>query len=621
MKRTITLRYLFTLCVMTLISAFCGGNLASAEDFTFDISLGESRDAKSVSKGDVKIDMSKAYWYGTWSEVRAYSSSTITFTCTNASKVIKNIAFQYKSGTISTSTGGSFTTPNSVWESGDADYQTVIFTVGGSYYKFTGVTVTLAEKSTASEDITPTIEFNSNTWTLDCKESCTVVAVAKEGGTVLTNGDISYEISPEGDYKFNKETGEFVAGLSGGEYTVTATYTPSNGTTGYKSTTNTCTITVADPGVSSSKAYRLVTSQNQILDGAQYLLVTSYENNGWTYKEAMSNTFAEGYASGESVSYYTLPSNDGFEVNAENIALPITLEKVGNYYALKTKYGYVTGEAGTYYILYSKTCNEALAQWNIVIDEGNAKIYNVYNQEQALMYNSTAFQFKNYAVSNYGKDVNPAVQLYAKSAEMSISQDALGYGTYAVNFAYQMPAGVKGYAIAGLETENKLKKVEAYSAGAIVPALTPLLVYSEEATAASKMFYPIVVNKDVDSYEEENYLEYKRVSGMTASKKDGDVYYYKLTKNEDKPLGFYWGAVDGAAFSMTKSSSAYLALPQRLSAAAGLLFDEAGEATGIQLTPAGETAAPAVYNLQGVRVSGKLAKGLYIVNGKKVLVK
>ncbi|MDY5767941.1 MAG: hypothetical protein SPK03_06145, partial [Alloprevotella sp.] len=37
MKRTITLRYLFTLCVMTLISAFYGGNLASAQTKTVTI--------------------------------------------------------------------------------------------------------------------------------------------------------------------------------------------------------------------------------------------------------------------------------------------------------------------------------------------------------------------------------------------------------------------------------------------------------------------------------------------------------------------------------------------------------------------------------------------------------
>ena len=92
-----------------------------------------------------------------------------------------------------------------------------------------------------------------------------------------------------------------------------------------------------------------------------------------------------------------------------------------------------------------------------------------------------------------------------------------------------------------------------------------------------------------------------------------------------KPLGFYWGAENGEAFMLNNSSSAYLALPKSLfangSLASSLLFDEAGQATDIQLTPTTENHTQAVYNLQGVRVSGKLANGIYIVNGKKVLVK
>ena len=208
---------------------------------------------------------------------------------------------------------------------------------------------------------------------------------------------------------------------------------------------------------------------------------------------------------------------------------------------------------------------------------------------------------------------------------MPFKAQALGYGTFVMPDAYKMPAGVTGYAISGLKEENKLQKVVAYTEGQLVPALTPLLVYNANVSGADETAYPILVNKEVDaSYTDENYLEYKRnAKDMTASKREeaGAVKYYKLTKNEDKPLGFYWGAEGGAAFRMENSSTAYLALPQSINAAAGLLFDEAGEATGIQLMPAGETAAPAVYNLQGVRVSGKLAKGLYIVNGKKVLVK
>ena len=392
----------------------------------------------------------------------------------------------------------------------------------------------------------------------------------------------------------------------------------------------------------------MVTNKNQLLEGVQYVLATSYENSGWSYVMAMGNVSVAGYGLGQSVSYYAL-TNNGLSssidnLTGENSVLTFEIEKVGDYYALKTSNGYVKGYVGyygyQYYIEYGTGCTEALAQWNIDFDaNGNVIIRNVYDAEQshALMYRVDVGNFENYSFSNYGTENYPAVQLYAKSAEMSISQDALGYGTYAVNFAYQMPAGVKGYAIESVKNgedgeDAKLQKVEAYNAGDVVPALTPLLVYSEEAAAASKMFYPIVVNKEVSAYSAgNNYLEYKRNGGMTASKKGVPVYYYKLTKKSSddpakhKPLGFYWGAEDGAAFMLNNSSSAYLALPQSLfangSLASALLFDEEGQATGIQLTTTTENNTQTVYNLQGVRVSGKLAKGIYIVNGKKVLVK
>ena len=197
-----------------------------------------------------------------------------------------------------------------------------------------------------------------------------------------------------------------------------------------------------------------------------------------------------------------------------------------------------------------------------------------------------------------------------------------------------MPAGVKGYVVKGLNNSNeKLVKEEAFSAGGLVPALTPLLVYAENLEGEDKTYYPILLQKEFEDYKGDNYLEYKRTAeNMTDSKQGDPVYYYKLTMKADsenpensKPLGFYWGAADGAAFTLNSHSSAYLALPQSLfdngSLASALLFDEEGQATDIQLTTTTENHTQAVYNLQGVRVSGKLAKGIYIVNGKKVLVK
>lgn len=647
MKRTITLRFLLSLCVMTLVSAFCGGNLASAEEvtFTFPADMSTNKGSYSFTGDIITIDLSSVKRNFSNDQIYVYSSSTITVTCKDAYKITGVSFIGVQSGSLTCDAG---TVSSNAWTAdASASMKKVVFTNGSTYFKMgkypnNGIKVSYELESSASESVDPVLTISPDK-TLDCLESYTVAAVATDGSGTSLDGTIEYSISPEsGDFTFNKETGVFKAGLSGGTYEVTASY---SGTTGYNSATATCTITVDDPGVSSWKDYRMVTAQNQILEGVQYLLVST--DNMWAMGDIpVLYGNGQGYAEAKSVSGI---SNNGISVNAEYSALPIVLEKVGEYYALKTTKGYIKGYetisfGETYFtndIEYCETVSseDLISLWTVVIDvNGNAVIRNVKDSDHALMFYSFSDdrKFKNYGYSNYGTENYPYVQLYAKSAEMSISQDALGYGTYAVNFAYQMPAGVKGYAIESVKNgedgeDAKLQKVEAYNAGDVVPALTPLLVYSEEAAAASKMFYPIVVNKEVSAYSAgNNYLEYKRNGGMTASKKEVPVYYYKLTKKssddpaEHKPLGFYWGADDGAAFSMNKSSSAYLALPQSLFAgglASALLFDEEGQATGIQLTPTTENNTQAIYNLQGVRVSGKLAKGIYIVNGKKVLVK
>ena len=108
---------------------------------------------------------------------------------------------------------------------------------------------------------------------------------------------------------------------------------------------------------------------------------------------------------------------------------------------------------------------------------------------------------------------------------------------------------------------------------------------------------------------------------MTKSMKTGNVYYYKLAINKDtKVVGFYWGADEGAAFQMTKPSTAYLTVPQTMSVQGFVLNLEEGEPTGITTVATDENAP--IYNLQGIRMNGKnLPKGIYIQGGKKFMVK
>lgn len=96
--------------------------------------------------------------------------------------------------------------------------------------------------------------------------------------------------------------------------------------------------------------------------------------------------------------------------------------------------------------------------------------------------------------------------------------------------------------------------------------------------------------------------------------------FYKLAYDnftEKTGLGFYWGAADGAAFTV-KPGLAYLAVPQAQAAnVKGFSFD--GTQTGINGVEA-TTAKGAIYNLNGQRVE-KAQRGIYIQNGKKFIVK
>lgn len=659
MKRTITLRFLLSLCVLTLCSFLGGKELTITAATTVELNTkeyGSSQNwipgssttltGKTITFNDVismtydKGTATSDPYYRTWSGTNCfYSRKGSSFTISAIEGYyITEISFTTNSSLSYDAESGSLSPDKTKWTAEEGEKTNAIkFSCTGNTY-ITCISVTYeSQVSDSKGDSQLTIESEVS---IDYKESYTVKATASDKDGNPISGNITYTIisSASSDYTFDEGTGVFTAGTTPGSYTVEASYAANND---YNASSAQCVITVMEPGVSSWKDYRLVTEQSQVVEGAQYILVCPIVENEYNSLYTMGSIDPNGYAYSYNAGYYAL-SNNGISSTVESSVMPFILEKVNGNFALKTLDGqYLKGFIGWYGMTYdielgsSNSASEA--QWSIEIDQdGNAHIYNIYDNSQALMYRADVQQFKNYSHSSYGTENNPAVKLYAKCAEMSIKQEALGYGTYAVDFAYQMPKGVKGYAINavndGVEDETKkLVKSEAYAEETDVPMLTPLLVYSEEAAAASKTYYPIVIYKDVEAYEGDNYLEYKRNGGMTASKQEEPVYYYKLTKKasvdpaEHKPLGFYWGAEKGEAFSLNNTSSAYLALPKSLfdngSLASALLFDEEGQATGIQLTPTTENNTQAIYNLQGVRVSGKLAKGIYIVNGKKVYVK
>lgn len=211
------------------------------------------------------------------------------------------------------------------------------------------------------------------------------------------------------------------------------------------------------------------------------------------------------------------------------------------------------------------------------------------------------------------------------------SEDDYVYATFSSDEAVVFTSDVKVFAleVSGsalvkneLATGDFLITDESYESGAVeggyyVPAGNGVLLRAVDV-AKIVYYYPTTEqmaenNPDVPS----NML----IAGTGSTPVDSSNKYYKLTyENADKDnFGFYWGALDGGPF-LLKKGKAYLRLPKSASARCFLLDDET---TGIKSMDNGQWIMDngAVYDLQGRKVAQPTKGGLYIVNGKKVVIK
>lgn len=140
-----------------------------------------------------------------------------------------------------------------------------------------------------------------------------------------------------------------------------------------------------------------------------------------------------------------------------------------------------------------------------------------------------------------------------------------------------------------------------------VPAGNGVLLKSEKETAP--YFY---INEAATIDNNLNLLQ------PASQEMSGSYKFYKLAYDDydaKTGLGFYWGAENGGTFTV-KAGTAYLAVPNAVSVK-GFLLD--GTPTAIEGVEA-ENNTDVIYNLSGQRVQ-KAQRGLYIVNGKKLMVK
>jgi hypothetical protein len=198
---------------------------------------------------------------------------------------------------------------------------------------------------------------------------------------------------------------------------------------------------------------------------------------------------------------------------------------------------------------------------------------------------------------------------------------AAKYGTYYNSNATMLPSGVQAATIDAVE-DNTLSINWRYNGSGgnnVIPGETAVLLKSENGNYTLRE-----VTGNTTSAPTPNLLHGHDSEGTTTG---GDKYYklsYGPSNDNDlkDKLGWYYGAENGAAFTIG-AHKAWLALTtqQAQNARFFSLDGESGETTGISAMHNSECIMHNEYfDLQGRKVT-QPTKGLYIVNGKMVLIK
>lgn len=203
-----------------------------------------------------------------------------------------------------------------------------------------------------------------------------------------------------------------------------------------------------------------------------------------------------------------------------------------------------------------------------------------------------------------GSDTNIILDyiLLEKVTSEDVAVSSVKFATYVPTFNVVAPADVKVYTAKVNEAKSAVVLTEVPT-GSVIAKGTPVLVGAEAGSynfAASTREATAVADNDLKA--------------ATADTKGDDSTIYALVEQDGKAV--FAPLKEGVAVSL---GHAYLELPAA-SATRFYSIQFGGETTGINEVNAAAKADGAYYTLQGVKTS-KAAKGIYIHNGKKVVIK
>lgn len=343
---------------------------------------------------------------------------------------------------------------------------------------------------------------------------------------------------------------------------------------------------------------------------SDYMKTTAVES-GKTYILAADNE-------GTAVIAQTVAANSRYDYLPVNEAAPADLmgatDLLNGFTLTETEGGYTIQDAYGRYLY----MDETHTSFNVSADrqdgdtwtvepqaDGTVKITNVL-REKFIQYST---EHESYGAYTDEQGIKPS--LYVKNS-IEVNED--GYATAYSDNAVILPEGLQAAVITGV-VDGKLAIDYRYNGGDVIPAGTAVLVKGE----AGAHDYNLATSDE--QAVAGNLL--RGAANDVNTEGDGCLFYMLSYDANHQNLGFYWAAEDGAAFT-SKAGKAYLALPQAASAGVtGYALD--GTPVGIdQATTDAQTPA-AIYTVDGRLVQQTdvkdLPKGLYIVNGKKVIIK
>lgn len=363
------------------------------------------------------------------------------------------------------------------------------------------------------------------------------------------------------------------------------------------------TLTVEEVFV--GKTYELVTNANVLKAGDNIIIVSP------TNDYAISTNQQKNNRTGVAV---TLNEDNTITSTADVAAIVLGGEK--DAWTFETNGGYLYAPATGNHLRTSAELPEAGGEAKITINaEGNADVeFNIEGQNMLRFNMNGTNENRLFSCYSATSSINTPVRIYREvSDEVEVEITEAGYATmYYGKKNLAVPAGVT--ATTWTADKDGMKVSKTYNANDIVPAGEAVVLQGEAGIYSFAVAEKAAAEPDANNM----LLGFDDAAETVGPNASASYLFYILSTNKDgEEVGFYFKEDEGAAF-VSAPHKAYLAVPADV-AAGFYTFD--GATDGINSVANMNAENNEVYSLSGVRMNGKLQKGIYIVNGKKVVIK